>query len=201
MHDNYSGINRTKCMAYAARFRRYIHEEKMALLYPISFAIVLNGFIKAIASFFQSSVMKVIGQKIIADIQLRLYEHLIYADMKFLMDYPSGNLISRFTNDINAMRKSVSDAMTGLILESCTLIGLISIMFYQSFSLAIVSILVLPLSFYPIRRLGKRMRKIAKGMQEELGDLLLDWMKLFKMHALSNLTAEKNMKYQELGLL
>ncbi len=144
-------------------------KKKMALLYPISFAIVLNGFIKAIASFFQSSVMKVIGQKIIADIQLRLYEHLIYADMKFLMDYPSGNLISRFTNDINAMRKSVSDAMTGLILESCTLIGLISIMFYQSFSLAIVSILVLPLSFYPIRRLGKRMRKIAKGMQEELG--------------------------------
>lgn len=144
-------------------------KKKMALLYPISFAIVLNGLMKAVASFFQSSVMKVIGQKIIADIQLRLYEHLIYADMKFLMDYPSGNLISRFTNDINAMRKSVSDAMTGVILESCTLVGLIAIMFYQSFSLAVVSILVLPLSFYPIRRLGKRMRKIAKGMQEELG--------------------------------
>lgn len=144
-------------------------KKKMALLYPISIAIILNGFIKGGASFFQASTMKVIGQKIIADIQLRLYEHLIYADMKFLMNYPSGNLISRFTNDINAMRKSVSDAMTGLVLEMCTLVGLISIMFYQSYSLAIISILVLPLAFYPIRKLGKRMRKIARGMQEELG--------------------------------
>lgn len=144
-------------------------KKETGLLYPISIAIVLNGLVKGVASFFQTSIMKVIGQRIIADIQLRLYEHLIYADMKFLMNYPSGNLISRFTNDINAMRKSVSDAMTGLVLETCTLFGLIVIMFYQSHSLAIVSILVLPLAVYPIKRLGKRMRKIARGMQEELG--------------------------------
>lgn len=144
-------------------------KKEMGLLYPISIAIILNGLVKGVASFFQSSTMKIIGQRIIADIQLRLYEHLIYADMKFLMDYPSGNLISRFTNDINAMRKSVSDALTGLVLEMCTLVGLVTIMFYQSYSLAIVATLVLPLAFYPIRRLGKRMRKIAKGMQEELG--------------------------------
>jgi subfamily B ATP-binding cassette protein MsbA len=144
-------------------------KKKMTLLYPIAIIIVLNGLVKGMASFFQSATMKIIGQRIIASIQLNLYKHLINADMKFLMNYPSGNLISRFTNDINAMRKSISDVVTGLILEMCTLVGLISIMFYQSFRLAVISTFILPLAFYPIRKLGRRMRKIARGMQEELG--------------------------------
>lgn len=139
------------------------------MIYLVPLAVFMNGVIKSIATFLYSWTMKMIGQKIVADIQLRLYVHLIHADMRFLLNYPSGNLISRFTNDINAMRRTVSDIMTGLIMEFCTLVGLIGIMFYQSKTLAIIGLFIIPIAFYPIVYLGKRMRKIAKGMQEELG--------------------------------
>ncbi|AIF81074.1 ABC type multidrug transport system [endosymbiont of Acanthamoeba sp. UWC8] len=144
-------------------------KKDLTMLYIVPFAVVVNAIIKGIASFLQSYTMKKIGQKIISDIQLRLYEHLIYADTNFLTDYASGNLISRFTNDINAMRKTVSDVVTSGVMELFTLIGLIGVMFYQSFSLAIIALLMIPIAFLPIIRLGKRMRKIARNIQEELG--------------------------------
>jgi subfamily B ATP-binding cassette protein MsbA len=139
------------------------------MLYIIPMVVLLNSLIKGVAAFFQSALMKQIGQKIITDIQLRLYSHLIYSDMQFLTQYASGNLISRFTNDINAMRKSVSDAMTGMVMEFCTLVGLVVVMFYQSFDLAIIAFFMIPVAFFPVIKLGRRMRKIAKSIQEELG--------------------------------
>lgn len=138
------------------------------MLYIIPAAVFLNALLKGAASFYQSSTMKMIGQKILTDIQLRLYTHLIYADMRFLNDYPSGNLISRFTNDINAMRRTVSDVMTGIAIEFCTAAGLIALMFYQSPQLAMIALVIFPLAFYPIFKLGRRMRKISRNMQEEL---------------------------------
>ena len=155
-------------------------EKKQDFLYLVPIIVLVNAFIKAIASFYEASTMKMIGQKIISDIQLRLYGHLIYADMKFLSDYPSGNLISRFTNDINAMKRSVSDIFTGIAKEVLTLIGLLFVMFYQSTTLACISIFIIPAAFYPIIMLGKRMRKISRSMQEELGDFTVRLDETFK---------------------
>lgn len=139
------------------------------MLYLIPVAVIVNALIKGGATYYQSSLMKVVGQKILTDIQLRLYVHLIHSDMRFLNDYPSGNLISRFTNDINAMRKTVSDITTGVAIEVFTAIGLVSLMFYQNAHLAVMALIVFPLAFYPIIKIGRRMRKIARGIQEELG--------------------------------
>lgn len=138
------------------------------MLYLVPLAVIVNALIKCAATFYQTTSLKVIGQTILTEIQLRLYAHLIYADMKFLTEYPSGNLISRFTNDINAMRRTVTDVITSLIVDLFTIIGLIGVMLYQSVQLTVIALVVFPLAIYPLRRLGRRMRKVAKNMQEEL---------------------------------
>lgn len=140
------------------------------MLCIIPLAIITNSIINGIASFYESVIMKRVGQQIVSNIQIELYEHLIYADLKFLTKYPSGNLISRFTNDINILKNTISEIFTGIIKELLTLLGLIGFMFYQSSSLAFVVLIIFPLSFYPVLRLGTRMRKISKNMQEKLGD-------------------------------
>ena len=144
--------------------------KRLQMLYIIPVVIFVNTLVNGLASFYESTIMKRIGQKIVVDIQLRLYSHLIHSDMKFLTEYPSGNLISRFTNDINAIRRTSAEIFTGVVKEFFTLVALIIIMFYQSFDLAIISIVIFPMAFYPIIRLGKRMRKVAKKMQEELAE-------------------------------
>lgn len=140
------------------------------MLYIIPAAVVAIAVIKGLATYFQSLVMKMVGQKIITDIQLRLYSHLIYADMTLLDQHPSGNLISRFTNDINAMRRTVTDVITSSVTELFTIIGLIGVMFYQSPMLSCISIFVLPMAFLPLKKLGQKMRKIARSMQEQMAD-------------------------------
>lgn len=140
------------------------------MLYLIPVAVIVNALVKCIATFYQSTTLKVLGQRVLTEVQLKLYSHLIHADMKFLNDYPSGNLISRFTNDINAMRKTITDVFSGCIVELFTIVGLFVVMLMQSVQLTIIAILVFPAALYPLRRLSKRMRGVAKKMQEELAD-------------------------------
>ena len=147
----------------------FVSKEK-GMLYIIPPLILLNTAINAVASFYEAAIMKRVGQQIVVNIQTELYQHLIHADLKFLTKYPSGNLISRFTNDINTLKTTSAQIFTGIIKEAITLIGLITIMFYQSFSLALVALLVFPLAFYPIVKLAKKMRKVSKNMQEKLAD-------------------------------
>ncbi len=144
--------------------------KKKGMLYIVPLAVLINTIINAVASFYESAIMKRIGQTIVSNIQIKLYTHLIYADLKFLTKYPSGNLISRFTNDINSIQKTSSEILTSMVRESLTLTALIFTMFYKSFTLACITFFIFPLAFYPIIKLGKRMRKISKSMQEQLAD-------------------------------
>ena len=140
------------------------------MLYIIPFIIVLKSILNGVASFYESILIKRVGQQIVANIQIELYDHLIHADLKFLLKYPSGNLISRFTNDINVLKNATSEIFAGIIKEFFTLLALIGVMFYQSFTLTLIVIVIFPLSFYPVIKLGKKMKMISKNMQEKLGD-------------------------------
>ena len=140
------------------------------MLYVIPLIIILNSIISGITSFYESVLIKRVGQQIVANIQIELYEHLLYADLRFLFQFPSGNLISRFTNDINILKTVTSRIFTSIIKEFITLLSLLGVMFYQSFALTLIVILMFPLSFYPITKLGNKMKTLSNNMQEKLGD-------------------------------
>lgn len=141
------------------------------MLYIIPMVVIANSLIKGIASYYEVTTMRIVGQRIVNAMQLKLYSHLIYADTDFHDENSTGNFISRFTNDINTVKQGCTDFMTSLVKEVITLLGLIGLMFYQSVQLALIVLIVVPLIFYPIRILAKRMRKVAKNMQEQLGHI------------------------------
>lgn len=143
------------------------HDKTMLLVIPI--AVFIIAVIKGMGTYYQSLLMKFVGQRIITDMQLKLYEHLLYADLGMLSRQSSGKLISRFTNDITVMRRSVSNVLTGIAKELLTVIFLVGLMFYQSVALSLIALTVFPIAVYPIMRLGKRMRKLSRRTQEELG--------------------------------
>ena len=87
------------------------HDREMLLLIPL--AILAAHTIKGIAEYFQSYIIKYIGQQILTNMQMRMYEHLLSADFLFLQSQSSGRLISRFTNDIVLMRGAVSNMLVG----------------------------------------------------------------------------------------
>lgn len=146
----------------------------------ITWGVFFLFLIKGMATYGQNYLMQCLGQRVIANMQLQLYKHLIYSDMQLISGEASGKIISRFTNDINILRASTIIVTTGLAKELVTLIFLIGVMFYQSPTLAIITFTAFPVAIYPVLKLGKGMRKISNKTQEKLGELTVRLDETFK---------------------
>lgn len=143
-------------------------KQRKEMLFLVPIAVLINSLIKGVAEFYQSSNMKMIGQKIVTNIQKKLYAHVIYSDMRLFHDNPSGNLLSRFTNEVNMMKRSVTEICTSAVRDVVTLMALIGLMLYQSFSMSLIFLLVFPIMFVPVIKIGKKMRRVASQIQDEL---------------------------------
>ena len=142
-------------------------DREMLIAVPI--AILVVTLIKGAATYGQAVLLAFVGQRIIADLQNRLFRHVIHFDLAFFHDTASGKLVSRMTNDINLMRNAVANAITGAIKDTLTLLFLVGVMFEKDWKLALVAFFVFPLAVYPIIRIGRRMRKVSTSALGELG--------------------------------
>lgn len=138
------------------------------LLMWVCGGIFLAFVVKGAASFGETVIMTYVGQRIISDLQNRLFSHLMHLDLAFFHGTSSGDLLSRFTNDVNLMRNAVATTLVGLGKDSFTLVFLVALMFYRDWTLACISFFIFPLAVLPILRIGRRMRKVANNTQEEL---------------------------------
>ncbi len=145
-------------------------------LVEIAVAVMATFLIKGFASYGQAVVMNRVGQRIVADLQKRMFDHVIHADLAFFNNAQTGVLISRFTNDASLLRSAVSNTLTGIGKDFLTLVSLIGVMFYQDWRLALISFVAFPAAILPINKLGRRMRRVSSNTQAELGQFatLLD---------------------------
>jgi subfamily B ATP-binding cassette protein MsbA len=146
----------------------FVNRNAMMLM-PVSVTIFILFAVMAFAGYGQNVMMRNIGQRIVADMQIDLFSHLMHADLAMFHDQASGRLISRFTNDIMLMRNAVSTVLTGLARDSLTMVFLVLLMFYQSMTLALIAFIVFPVAVLPVLRLGRRMRKLSDSTQQQLG--------------------------------
>lgn len=146
----------------------FVSRNEDMLLY-VAFWVFCVFVLKGISSFGESVSMVYVGQKIIGDIQKRLFDHFITADLAYFHSRSSGELVSRFTNDVNLMRNAVATALTGMGKDTLSLFFLIGLMFYQDWILASLAFFVFPVALLPIVKIGQKMRKVSHNMQEEMG--------------------------------
>jgi len=144
------------------------HDKRMLTLIP--FAVVLVAVVGAAANYGNLIFMRYVGQRMIADLQKRLFTHLMVSDLGLFHNESSGRLISRFTNDINMMRQAFTSVLTSLAKESICLIFLVGVMVYQNLELTLVAMPVFLFAILPMIRLGKSLRKISDKTQNELGE-------------------------------
>ncbi|MBN1828822.1 MAG: lipid A export permease/ATP-binding protein MsbA [Deltaproteobacteria bacterium] len=145
--------------------------KKVHMLKFIPLAIVLIYIIKGICTYGQTVLMYFIGQRIITDMRNDLYNHIQRQSLTFFSGNSTGILMSRITNDVNLIQGAVSEAVTSLLKDSFTLMGLVFVIFYRDWKLALVSMVIFPLSIYPIAKFGERMRTVAKNTQITMGSL------------------------------
>lgn len=101
-------------------------------------------------------------------------------DLNFYHRNSSGELISRFTNDIMLMRYSVSNVIVGLGKDLTSLVVLIAIMFYRDWMLASIAFFLLPSVVLPISKISRRMRKVTYNTQDEFGKITSQLSQIFQ---------------------
>ncbi len=141
------------------------------MLVIVSVAILAIFVIKGFATFGQTLTMAYVSQRVIADVQIRLFDHMMLADLAYYMKNHTGTLISRFTNDVNLLRGTASHVFVGMGKDLITLLALIVVMFERDWLLALCSFFIFPLAVVPIVKIGKRMRRVSANTQAEWGKL------------------------------
>ncbi|PCJ59098.1 MAG: lipid A export permease/ATP-binding protein MsbA [Rhodospirillaceae bacterium] len=139
------------------------------MLFLVPAAILVIAAIKGFSTYGQALFLNYVGQRIVANIQVRMYAHLIRADLAFFHGTSTGTLVSRFTHDLQLLRAGIANALSGMVKDSLTLIFLVGVMFYQDWTLALITFVIYPVAVLPIMQVGRRMRKVSTGMQLLVG--------------------------------
>jgi len=142
------------------------------MLVAIPLAIIIVGVVKGLSSFGQTYFMGFVGQGVVRDIRNDLYEHILEMPVGYFSSTSTGEIVSRLTNDVNLLQMTTSDALTTLLKQSLSIIVLAAVIIGMDWKLSLVATIVLPLCFYPLRRFGKKMKRVSTKGQETMGAMM-----------------------------
>lgn len=151
----------------------YIFVEKNeALLYTLPFLLVIIYILKNLGFYLQTYYLSFIGMDTLRILRFKVLKNLLKLDMDFFKRNRSGELVSRCTNDINALQSIVSNIIPDFFRELLTIVGLLIVIFYQSPILAFFALVVLPCAILPLVHFARKLKKYARSIQETNSDLL-----------------------------
>ena len=146
-------------------------DKNTQMLTIIPIAIIITLLIKGISTYWQTAILTDVGQRIIADTQVKMFSKITYSDLAWIQKNHSGKIISNFLYDVTLLQDSVSNSLANGVRDILTLICLIAVMYYQDWRLATVSLIAIPLVALLSKKLGKRMKKASTEGQVETGIL------------------------------
>jgi subfamily B ATP-binding cassette protein MsbA len=142
------------------------------MLKLIVVAVIAIYFIKALSDYFSYFLMSDVGQRVVMTLRDQIYAHIQNLSMPYFIRTPTGILISRITNDVNMIQASVTNAVTNSIRESLTLVGLVAVVFYRNFELALISMVIFPVVIYPISQFGRRLKRYSTKSMMFMGNVM-----------------------------
>ena len=157
-------------------------EKNQTLLLVIPGLIILAFAFKGISLYLARVTMIGVAEDIKAIIQSDMSKALVKADTGYIDSKHTGKFISNLTFDVGLITNLVSTVILNFFKDSLTLIGLLSVMFYQNWKLALIAIVMIPLASLAAKSLGKRIGKVSTQAQVESGILTSHLIEVFKNH-------------------
>ena len=154
------------------------------LIIVIPILIVVAFAVKGLSLYIAKVIMIGVSEEVRKDVQVNMLNNLIDADTKLIDNKHSGKFISNLTNDVAHLTNLISTAILNVFKDTLTLIGLLSVMFYQNWELSLIAIIMIPLAYLAARSLGKRITKVSFQQMEWAGVLSSYLIEVFKNHKL-----------------
>ena len=170
-------------------------EKDQTLILLIPAAIFLAFTTKGISLYIAKITLIKVGQEVTKILQLQLMKSIIKADTEIVDKKHSGKFISHLNFDISMMTNLISVVILNIAKDSLTLIGLIGVMFYQNWRLAIFALIMIPLASFAAKSLGKRIGKVTTQAQESSGILTTYMLEVFKNHKIIKIFQKENYEF------
>jgi subfamily B ATP-binding cassette protein MsbA len=145
--------------------------DKSDVLIKICFLILLSFILKNIFSYLQSYFMNFVEYAAMKDLRDDAYKHLHKLPISYFKSERIGNLISRFTNDVNTVQASISATYSNLIKEPLTIIVFLVIAISISWQLTLFALVIVPLASLVIAWIGFILKKQTRVLQTKLADI------------------------------
>jgi len=176
-----------------------VQDQSLIILIPV--LIVLAFTIKGGSLYLAKIIMISVSENVRRNIQTDMFNSIIKADTSIIDNKHSGKFITNLTNDVGQITSLVSTAILNLFKDSLTLIGLLSVMFYQNWKLSFVAIVMIPLASLAAKTLGKRIGKVTTEQMNIAGRLTSYLIEIFKNHKLMKIFQKENYEQKRANFL
>jgi len=145
-------------------------ESNPALLNTITVALIILFVGQAGFGFLGSYTLDWIGERIVADLRKELYGHLNTLSLRFFSNQRLGEITSRLTNDVAAIRDAVTGTLSEGLTQSISLVGSAGLMVYLNWRLSLIIFITVPVISLAVRYFGQLIRKLSRDVQDRLAD-------------------------------
>jgi subfamily B ATP-binding cassette protein MsbA len=163
----------TSVSAYLVKpaVEKIFEQKDLQMLVLIPVAIIAVFAIKGVAAYGSGYLLSYVGQDIIRRMRNSMYGHIQELPLAFFQGEKTGDLMSRITNDVAIISSMFTSAITGSVRDGFTVVGLIAVTFFLIPKLAVFTFIVFPIAIYPLFYIGRKIRRVRRGVQESWADL------------------------------
>jgi subfamily B ATP-binding cassette protein MsbA len=150
---------------------RRLQSPDPAMTLQLPLAVVAVFFLRGIGSFMAEYGMAWTGHKVVFDLRRQIIDRLLSLPSPYFDAHPSGQLISKFTFDAYQLAAAASSAITTSTRGVLTIAGSLGLLFWLNWRLTLISIIVMPLASAIVRYFSRRLRRVARDVQQRTGSI------------------------------
>ncbi|MEZ9127530.1 lipid A ABC transporter ATP-binding protein/permease MsbA [Vibrio splendidus] len=144
--------------------------------------IFVMMFVRGVSGFVSTYCLSWVSGNVVMEIRRKIFSHFMHMPVSFFDKEQTGALLSRITYDSEQVSAATSKALVSIVREGASIIGLLTLMFWNSWQLSLVLFAVAPFVAWAISIVSKRFRKISKNMQTSMGHVASSAEQMLKGH-------------------
>jgi subfamily B ATP-binding cassette protein MsbA len=157
--------------AFLHSIERFVGSDKLGILKFACIAVIAIAILDAVCTYAEKFLTTSVGQWIAYDLRLTIYTHIQRLSLSFHDHKRTGDLITRVTDDIDAIQSFITSGLLGVLINSITLLGMVAVMFYLNWRFTLVALSVAPALFAVVYIYTRRIKKASRAVRRKEGDI------------------------------
>lgn len=134
-------------------------------------ALILLSLVRALSGFSSSYSLKWVSRKVVEDLRFDVFKNILTLPISFFDSHPAGNIVSKLTYETEQLAYVVVKVALDSLKDFLTLLGVIGYMFYLDWILTLMTISMIPIIAFYLKKISPKLRSTGKEIQETMGNM------------------------------